>query len=403
MSDSENILHPEFMAFVTDEDSNATLRAWAKQQGWPEACVQSGGPDMLASLLAQQATPPKLVLVDFDGQEDQPAAAARLVNLCGPKAQVIGTGSVNDVRMYRAFIQTGLVDYMVKPLAPDTLSQVVQLAQKPRASASAAPKEARLVFVIGSRGGVGASTCAVNMAWILAKEQGFNTALVDLDLQFGTAALSLDIEPGRGARDIMSSPSRVDSLMIASSMIIAEDKLSVLSAEENLEDPVPVDPGALNAILKEVRENFDYVIVDLPRSLVSSQRRILGLAHAILLISDQSLFGIRDCLRLKMLSQSATAATAPLIVTARHGKDRPPQVDKATFEKGIQDKISFVIPEDSKVANDAANSGRALASITPQAPSAQAIRAIAEHITGMKKQETGKSGFMSKLLGGKDK
>ena len=90
-------------------------------------------------------------------------------------------------------------------------------------------------------------------------------ALLDLDLQFGTSALALDLEPGRGLRDIVNSPHRVDGLMIASSMVNESDLFSVLGAEEAVDEFVPMDAGAITALLKEMKGNFDFIIVDLPR------------------------------------------------------------------------------------------------------------------------------------------
>src|SRR3546814_1972017 len=72
------------------------------------------------------------------------------------------------------------------------------------------------IAVIGSRGGVGSSTFAVNLAWILAEERKYKTTLIDLDLEFGTIALSLDLEPTRGLREALENPARVDGLFISS-------------------------------------------------------------------------------------------------------------------------------------------------------------------------------------------
>jgi pilus assembly protein CpaE len=383
MSADDNIMYPEFMAFVSDDAAHDFLRRWVQKNGWPEATVQLGGVDEFSGML-EQSSPPKLVMIDLDGQDDQLAAAARLVNLCGGASQIVGIGNINDVQTYRRFIQAGLTDYLVKPLNDEALDQILTTTQKPKAAAPTDAKEAKLVFIIGTRGGVGASTCAVNLSWMLAEEQKLNTALIDLDLQYGTASLAFDVEPGRGVRDIMSSPSRVDSLMIASSMMVTTKKLSILGTEENLEEPAVVDPFALDAVIKEIRDSFDIIVIDMPRHILSTNRRLLSMAHSIILISDQSLFGIRDCLRLRLLVKGINDKANFLIVSSRHGKDRPPQVDLATFERGIQAKIDFTIPEDYKVINDAANSGKPVASSAAQSASAKAIRKIAEKIADIK-------------------
>src|SRR5262249_19732140 len=149
-------------------------------------------------------------------------------------------------------------------------------------------KEAKIVVMIGVRGGVGASTIAVNTGWTLAHDLRLNCALLDLDLQFGTSSLALDLEPGRGLRDIISSPHRVDGLMIASSMVSESESFSVLGAEEAVDEAVPMDGGAVTALLKEMKGNFDFLIVDLPRHLLAAQKRLLTAAHEIVLITELS-------------------------------------------------------------------------------------------------------------------
>lgn len=402
MNAAPDIMHPEFMGFVTDEASSVAVRAWASRQGWPEATVQFGGPDLLADML-EQAAPPKLVLIDIDGHNDPFGVCSRLIDLCGPATRLIAVGSANDIGFYRRMLALGVVDYLVKPLALEHLVQAaVSGPSKVAAPSATDASHEKLVYVLGVRGGVGASTLAVNAAWLFAQERHVNTALIDLDLHFGTAALALDIEAGRGMRDILSSPSRVDSLMIASSMITAGEKLTVLSAEESVDEAVGVDSAALAAVIQDIRGNFDVVVIDLPRHHLPVHRKLLGDASAILLVTEQSLSGIRDTLRIKT-SLKALNVTAPvLVIASRVGKDRPAQIDAATFEKGVQGKIDFVIPEDVKPVYQAANTGKAAVAVAPQAEYTKAVRKIIAGVAGGGKQgDNGKTGLLSGLFKGK--
>ena len=80
--------------------------------------------------------------------------------------------------------------------------------------------------VIGVRGGVGASTIATSLAWLLGEKAHRSTALLDLDVHFGTGALALDLEPGRGLTDAIENPSRIDGLFIERAMVRANERLS---------------------------------------------------------------------------------------------------------------------------------------------------------------------------------
>ncbi|MDV7396632.1 P-loop NTPase, partial [Arthrospira platensis SPKY1] len=92
-----------------------------------------------------------------------------------------------------------------------------------------------MVAVIGARGGVGATTVAVNCAWLLAHDLELKTALIDLDLYFGSCALALDVEPGKGFREALENPERIDGLFLERAMVRVSDKLFLLAAEDDLE------------------------------------------------------------------------------------------------------------------------------------------------------------------------
>jgi pilus assembly protein CpaE len=398
-------MHGEFMGFAADDNSIAVLRGWAERQGFPAATVQSGGPDLFAQML-ETASPPKLAIIDCDGQVDPVSVAARLVSLCGPENKLIIIGTANDVDLYRRMLGAGVVDYLVKPLSSETLNQAMAAALRGAVGGKAEAKDAKIVVMIGVRGGTGASTVAVNTGWMLAHELKLNCALLDLDLQFGTSALALDLEPGRGLRDIVSSPHRVDGLMIASSMVSESDNFSVLGAEEAVDEAVLMDGGAVTALLKEMRGNFDFLIVDLPRHLLAVQKRLLTAAHEIVLVTELSLAGIRDTLRIKT-ALNALGCTATLtVVAARVGSHHPGQINQAAFEKGAQMKIDLVIPEDDKVLAEASNSGKALGAVSRNAPVTKALFSLAQKLSGKTeapKNAGGGGGLWSKLSGGDGK
>ncbi len=214
----------------------AYCAAGPERQGFPAATVQQGGPDLFAQML-ETAAPPKMAIIDIDGQADPLAVAIRLVGLVGPDSKLIIIGSANDVGLYRRMLGAGVIDYLVKPLAAELLNQALASALRGHIGGQISEsREAKVLVFIGVRGGVGASTLAVNSGWILAHEMKVDCALLDLDLQFGTSALALDLEPGRGLRDIVNSPHRVDGLMIASSMVSESDQFSVLGAEEAVDE-----------------------------------------------------------------------------------------------------------------------------------------------------------------------
>lgn len=375
-----SLMHAEFMAFAGDEASVATIRGFAERQGFPATAVQMGGPAMLIQML-QQAAAPRLAIVDIDGQADPSSVVSQLAGLCGPDCKLIVIGTANDVGLYRRMLAAGMMDYLLKPLNAEALAQAYAAALR-GGDSKADAREAKIIVMIGTRGGVGASTIAINTGWLLAHKFKFRCVLLDLDLQFGTSALALDLDPGRGLREVVASPQRVDSLMVASSMVVASDQFSVLSAEESVEDFVTVDSSAITALLKEMRGNFDYIIVDLPRHMLATQKRLLVAAHEIVLITELSLAGIRDTLRIKNALVSLGSTAGLTLVTSRVNPAQPGQVDSAAFEKGAQIKIGLMVPEDLKSVTLAANTGKALGAVSADAPVTKALASLAAKLSG---------------------
>ena len=127
----------------------------------------------------------------------------------------------------------------------------------PRVDETASEKPHVMAAVIGVRGGVGASTLATSLAWLMGDKAGRSTALLDLDVHFGTGALALDLEPGRGLTDAIENPSRIDGLFIERAMVRANDKLCVLSAEAPINQPLLTDGSAFFQLQEEIRHAFE--------------------------------------------------------------------------------------------------------------------------------------------------
>lgn len=392
-------MYGEFMAFVLDNESLLALRAWAERQGYPGGAVQQGGPDLFAQALGE-SSPPKMAIIDIDEQADPVAVTSRIASLCSSECRLVVVGSKNDVTFYHHILNAGAVDYLVKPLTPDVLNQALAAAlRRPATAPGPKEKEARIVLFLGARGGIGTSTAALNSGWILAHDFKNNVALLDLDLQFGTSALALDLDPGHGLRDIVSAPGRVDALMIASSLVPESEHFSILGAEESIDEVLPVDGGAIHALLKEMKGNFQFIVVDLPRHMIASQKRLLAAAHDIVLLSDLTLAGIRDTLRIQKTLAALGCTARIIIVAARVNASGAGQISREVFEKGIKTTVDFELPEATASLTTAANSGKALGALAARAPLTKALRQIAQTLSDKEaaREKKGASSFWSKI------
>ncbi|WP_119166817.1 AAA family ATPase [Algihabitans albus] len=394
-------LNPHFAALVTDDVSLAACQKLADANGWPRRAICYGNIDSIQPLLDASKLP-KLLVVDLDGAAETASLLPALAQRVAQGGALVAIGSMNDVTLYRHLLTAGAADYLLKPLDPETLiaaaADVSRMAGQIRGSAGpagASSAQGRLSLISGVRGGVGASTIAVNLAWIMAHELGMKTCLLDLDLHFGISALALDLEPGYGLREALESPERMDSLMLVSSMVKESETLSVLGAEEPIENSIRLDPVAVAQLIDELTGTFEAVVVDLPRGLLASQTELLGRADDLLMVTDLSLAGIRDCGRIRSAVEAAGSQARLMTVASRVGKDRPCQIDESNFERSLGGKLASTVPEDVKTLAACANAGKAIGAIAGKQPVAQVLRDLANDLTGRAPQT--KPGLFGKV------
>jgi pilus assembly protein CpaE len=353
-----------FVAFVCDEATAESLRPIAIEQGWNPEKVNKGGLRNAVQTLSVSASP-NVLFVDLSESGDPLNDINALAEVCEPGTVVIASGQVNDVRLYRDLVASGIQDYLLKPLNPDVLRETFVQAQ----AALSAPKQADAtsdrphcaVAVIGTRGGVGASTLATSIAWLLSEKNNRTTALLDLDVHFGTGALALDLEPGRGLTDAIENPSRIDGLFIERAMVKASDKLAVLSAEAPINSPVMTDGAAFFQLQEEIRSAFECTVVDLPRAMLVNYPHLITDVQVAVLVTELTLAAARDAIRILSWFKSNAPHTQMIVVANRVPAGGQLEISRKDFEGSIERKIDYLIPYDPKTAVQAAKLGKPLA------------------------------------------
>jgi pilus assembly protein CpaE len=352
-----------FVAFVCDETTAETIRPIAIEQGWNPDKVNKGGLRNAVQTLSVSASP-NILFVDLSESGDPLNDINALAEVCEPGTVVIASGQVNDVRLYRDLVASGIQDYLLKPLNPDVMREAFVHAQAmlnaPKHVEAGSDRPHCAVAVIGTRGGVGASTLATSLAWLMSEKSGRSTALLDLDVHFGTGALTLDLEPGRGLTDAIENPSRIDGLFIERAMVKASDKLSVLSAEAPINSPVMTDGAAFFQLQEEIRSAFECTVVDLPRSMLVNYPHLISDVQVAVLVTELTLAAARDAIRIISWFKS-NAPHTQLIIVANRVPTGALEISRKDFEGSIERKIDYVIPLDTKTAVQAAKLGKPLA------------------------------------------
>ena len=194
-------------------------------------------------LYTGQVTPNLLIVETRLQGKDALEELDRLAEVCDPDTKVIVVGRVNDVELYRELMRRGASEYLVAPLNPLHLIEVISgLYLDP----DAAPI-GRVVSFIGARGGAGSSTLAHNVGWCIAEELKINTTIVDLDLPFGTTGLNFNEEAGQGVADALSAPERLDDVLLDRLLLKRGDHLSLFTSPAALEREYDALPRRLRS------------------------------------------------------------------------------------------------------------------------------------------------------------
>jgi pilus assembly protein CpaE len=379
----QEISREAFSAFVTDEETRHALAPIIQERGWSSNRIQAGGIANAVRSLAL-APSPQYLIVDLSDSENPRADISALAEVCEPGTIVVALGTINDVSLYRDLLATGIHDYLIKPVTTEVLIDCLVTADNATRSMPAEePVKAaggRMIPVIGARGGVGASTVAVSIAWLTSHEFVRKVALLDLDIHYGTSTLAFDLEPGRGLCDALENPGRVDGLFIERAMVKESENLSILGAEASLTELLTPDPSALAHLVQELRSNFSNIIVDLPRHMASENTFLLSDAQEIYVVTDLSLPSMRDVIRLLGLCKDvAPNVPVKLICNKKTEND---EVTKADFEKAVERSFDWQIPLDRKSLILSAKSGKPLPVAAKTSKPAGILRRIAKDIAG---------------------
>ena len=162
-------------------------------------------------------------------------------------------------------------------------------------------RDAVVLPVHGLAGGCGASTFATNLAWELAnvsKTDGPRVCLIDLDFQYGSVATYLDLPRKEAVFDFLSDTANADSEGLLHAMLTFNDKLHVLTAPADMLPLDIVTPDDIARLIDMARANFDFVVIDMPKTIVAWTETVLTRSHVYFALMELDLRSAQNVLRL---------------------------------------------------------------------------------------------------------
>ncbi len=251
--------------------------------------------------------------------------------------------------------------------------------------------------VHGLAGGSGASTFAVNLAWELAtitKTDAPRVCLLDFDFQYGSVATYLDLPRKEAVFELLSDTGAADSDTFLGAMLTYNDKLHVLTAPA---DMLPLDIVAsedIARIIDMAQSNFDFVVIDMPKTIVVWTETVLTRAHVYFATMDLDLRSAQNVLRLVRALKAETLPHEKL----RYVLNRAPKFTDLSgksrvkrMAESLDIKLEVQVPDGGPPVTQANDHGQPLAEIAPKNPLRREIQKIAKSIYDLNKAvETGK-------------
>jgi pilus assembly protein CpaE len=364
------------VAFIADPESEAVLRQ-GLEPVTPDGLDVRRGNGRTAIAALRKMPSPRVLIVDIAGEEQPLSLLGALSEVVEPDIRVLVVGDRQDMTLYRQLTRgLGVAEYLFKPLSAEVVAQHFARYISGNAPVGVQPTGGRVITITNSCGGAGATTIAANLAWTLAVDASRHTVLLDPDLHTGTAAMLLAARTGPGLRTAFEAPQRVDELFLERVAQPAADRLSIIAGEEKLtEDPL-FAPGSADRLLAALCQRYNYVIVDLPFVAQPVTRELLAQARQRVVVTEPTLSGLRDAIRLISLPMGAHQTRKPVIVLNKVGA--PGMMSQAEAEQALQHKVDVVVPFLPKLVLPAAMLGKP--AVQTPGPFRNAIHLLAREV-----------------------
>jgi len=264
--------------------------------------------DCVQKVLGDEDLVALVVEIDPANTEDL-AALQQLCQTDGGHLPVIVVTEKLYTQTLRQLLQFRVSDWMRKPLdAQEVVRSCKQAIHAARATSLS--QGAKCYAFIGAAGGVGTTILAVESAFLLARraKQFERTCLIDLDFQSGMIAHYLNVAPNLHIEEIASSPDRLDRQLLDVMLSRHESGLAVLAAPNSLTAFGSTNPVAVTRLLDLASANFDFVVIDLPRSWQPWSRDILSGANKIFIITELTVPGLHHARTLSEVFDESLSA-----------------------------------------------------------------------------------------------
>ncbi|MGY3590514.1 pilus assembly protein CpaE [Bradyrhizobium sp. USDA 4341] len=339
------------VCFVNDELSAAALR---KGLDGSNLIIRRGN-IRHATRMLETDTDLSALVTDISDIDDPFTELERLASVCPPDVKVCLIGENREITFYRELMEIGLTEYLPTPITRD----IVLDQLRPKLLGEVAPAQndrgGHVVSICGAQGGAGATSIAINLALQLAETTKAKVALLDLHLQGGETAVMLGVRPGPGLRIALENPMRADTLFLERAAIEVNDRVVLISGDEDLDAKLDITEAGVRHVLGLLRQRFNYVVVDVPVPFPASIYPVIQMSRHVLVLLEAEVTGLRNAHALR--NAVTNIAGKDRVFTLLNRADRAGGLPRATIVKALGAEPDMVIPDLGKGMTQAVNLG----------------------------------------------
>ncbi len=342
---------------------------------------------------ADLASPDALVLDQATVENDDLELLQRLSQSHPRMAFILVCGQHTPEFLIQA-MRVGVREVLSSPVQREALFPALARIEEKLDERSQA--QCQVLAFISCKGGSGATFLAANLGYAMATGENKRVALIDLNLQFGDASLLVsDQAPPATLADVCQQIQRLDSSLLASSMVHVTPNFAVLPAPEDPTRASDIRPEHIDAILRLARRHYDFILLDVGHNIDAVSIRALDQADMIFPVLQTTLPYIRDGKRLLGVFRSLDYSKEKIhLIINRHEKNS--EIRLQDMETAFDSKLFWAVPNDYAAASASVNHGVPILKNAKTSPISKALVEIAKTLTGQ--ANSAAQGWLSRLF-----
>ena len=281
-------------------------------------------------------------------------------------------------------MRLGIKEFFTQPVdekeVKNALARFKERKQAP--SGKQLSKSGQVISIFGSKGGVGTTTVAVNLAISLAQgETAQSVALIDMNTLFGEIPLFLEMSPKFHWGEITKNIDRLDDTFLANILTPHRSGIKVLPSPAYLNGHIRPTPEIMSRLLALMRRMFDYVIIDGGQSTNDTSLKVFEISDKLLLITILSLPCLANTNKLLRSLSDLGYVDRDRIKVVLNRYMKKGDISLKDAEEGIGTKLLHTIPNDYGATMTAINNGQPLVSIAPKTPIVRSFTDLAASLS----------------------